>query len=497
MTPEQASAELELIGIEKERRRRAVNQSKQDDARRPDNIAEAKESARMYLEPSFGERALGTAMGAADAMSMGAADEVRGMSDAMMADGKGAGVLKLLASSLLGPAGMAGVPILERIRNSDAYDAGRQKQNAASEAYQEAVPGSYLAGQTTAQVGELALGAPKALASAAIPKLQLLGRGAGLGAATGATGGALQGDGGEGRLRGGAVGGLVGAALGGLPGAAAVLPGAGSRLRLEAAKSTPQSQARLLENVPVLGKPLATARRALADDKPVGGDYAAMMREQLAEGPMQPGVPRLTPTAPPRPTASPPLQVDGPPRPSSSPPLQLEPKPAPPPAPVAGPAGAPAPPAPSQPIAPPAPPQAAPAMDIDAFNRANPLQGGVTMEQLRAAMPSAPPIPRAGVGVPKLEAAPQAQAQAPGTDVAQTMMQSATAKMPLAPPAAPKLAKSPPLGRDELKAAVEAGVAKGIPLKTLAKQLGLSQGDIGAFYKGAQLGPQRTHGQAR
>lgn len=45
-----------------------------------------------------------------------------------------------------------------------------------------------------------------------------------------------------------------------------------------------------------------------------------------------------------------------------------------------------------------------------------------------------------------------------------------------------------PLGADELKAEVAAAVQRGEPLKALADRLGVNQGDIAAFYKGAQLG---------
>lgn len=54
-------------------------------------------------------------------------------------------------------------------------------------------------------------------------------------------------------------------------------------------------------------------------------------------------------------------------------------------------------------------------------------------------------------------------------------------------PAAPQMPAAAG-GTESIKAAVADGVARGVPLRELAAELGLNQGDIAAYYKAAQLG---------
>ncbi len=65
----------------------------------------------------------------------------------------------------------------------------------------------------------------------------------------------------------------------------------------------------------------------------------------------------------------------------------------------------------------------------------------------------------------------------PTSDAARRAFQS----LPVVPPPGPMTQAS-------LKAAVADGVKRGVGLKELAKELGVTQGDIGAMFKGAQLG---------
>ncbi len=113
-----------------------------------------------------------------------------------------------------------------------------------------------------------------------------------------------------------------------------------------------------------------------------------------------------------------------------------------------------------------------------------------------------PPSPRAAA-VERLiteEAAPAARPQVSSEmDVDNDFMRQLRASMP--EPAAPSAASSihrpgpsmssvpaAPATKLTLKQAVQDGVKRGVPLKALAKELGLAQQDIAATYKGAQLG---------
>lgn len=245
------------------------------------------ESDEALREPTFGERAAAFGQGAAETLGFNAADEVRGLATAV---------------PRLVPGGESPV---------DAYVRGRDAQREASAAVSDAVPSAYGWGQLGGVAGSAGLGLAKAGATAAsqAPRLVAAARGAAGGAAQGAASGFFGGEGAADSLIGAGKGALVGAALGSAPtlvrGGATEAAG---KLRLALARSTPESQARALETIPVVGKPLGAVRRAASSGRPVPADYDAMVREQLREGPMEtapagPPAPRLEPRAPPPPPA--------------------------------------------------------------------------------------------------------------------------------------------------------------------------------------------------
>ncbi len=169
--------------------------------------ARGQQAIRDVEETTLGERVGAGALGAANAMAMGFADEARGLATAI---------------PRLVPGGES--PVAAYVRGRDVQ---RGEAKAAEQRNLRSTLGGEVLGQAPTVVGGLAAKVPQGIASAAKQGLgALVKQGAKIGAAGGAVGGFGYGEGAAGSIeqaaKGAALGGLFGAggaALGGLPGA--------------------------------------------------------------------------------------------------------------------------------------------------------------------------------------------------------------------------------------------------------------------------------------
>lgn len=228
--------------------RKTLSAKKQDLAR--DQSAAEDEA----IEPTGSEKAAAIGMGAADGMTFGLADEARG--------------------ALSIPTGL--------MRGKSVSDSYTEARDEARDLTKGNLAPAAAAGRSGAQLAT-AVGSGAASLAGALPA-GIKGAAPAVGAKLGGAMGALQGFGsGEGAGESaalGAGGGAGGAALGAAAGAA---PGLLGKLRLALARSTPQSQAKLIKSIPLVGEPAAAVRTAGQGERaPMGNDVRAMLDEQMA-----------------------------------------------------------------------------------------------------------------------------------------------------------------------------------------------------------------------